>query len=92
MQTISQTFGLSGDELALADHYDPQTPQTRTVSTAPGSVTTAAAISATRSLIDPHGSAMFWIAAAAVLGLVLVTGQIRVQAALATRAGRRGKR
>jgi hypothetical protein len=41
-----------------------------------------------RALLDPHGSAIFWVALAAILGLVLVTGQVRVEAALGGRAGR----
>lgn len=41
-----------------------------------------------KALVDPHSSAIFWIALASILGLVLVTGQVRVEAALGGRAGR----
>jgi len=39
-------------------------------------------------LMDPKGSALFWIGLAAILGLVIVTGQLKVSAALRARGGR----
>lgn len=40
------------------------------------------------ALLDPRGSAVFWLAVAAILGLAMVSGQIKVSAALKTRAGK----
>jgi hypothetical protein len=79
-------FGVSGQELAVMDAGDPQTPP-RTFATSD-----AVAYGPTEgagSLLDPHGSALFWVAAAAVLGLILVTGQVRVEAALGMRGGKK---
>jgi hypothetical protein len=41
-----------------------------------------------RALLDPKGSALFWIALASILGLLLVTGQLKVQAALSAQKGK----
>jgi hypothetical protein len=87
---LSEIFGPDSDELARADAADPQTPAIRTVTTAvnsPGNETPHSALSA---ITDPKTSAIFWIALAGVLGLVLVTGQVRFEAAAASRVGRRG--
>lgn len=44
---------------------------------------------AARALIDPRGSAIFWVAAFAVLGLAMVSGQLKVSAAVNGRAGKK---
>lgn len=44
--------------------------------------------SAARALIDPRGSAIFWVAVAAVLGLAMVSGQLKVSAAVKARGGK----
>lgn len=41
-----------------------------------------------RALIDPKGSAIFWIALFAVLGLAMVTGQLAVSAKVRARGGK----
>lgn len=43
---------------------------------------------AARALIDPKGSAIFWVAAFAVLGLAMVSGQLKVSAAVKARGGK----
>jgi hypothetical protein len=88
VQTLSDIFGTSSDELARADARDPQTPQVRPYTTAVNSPGNQPPRAAAMALLDPKGSAIFWIAAAAVLGLVLVTGQVKIEAALSGRGGR----
>ena len=91
MHYISEIFGPDSDTLARADYRDAGT--SRVAASAENSpfMEPASVISASRGLIDPHGSAIFWIGVAAVLGLVLVSGQLRVEAALGGRAGRGSK-
>jgi hypothetical protein len=43
---------------------------------------------AARALTDPRGSAIFWIAIAAVAGLAMVSGQLKVAANLKARGGK----
>lgn len=88
MYTAKEMFGISGEELAVRDAWDPQTPAQRTVATASKS-SLEPPRTAVRALADPQGSAIFWIAAAAILGLILITGRLRVEAALGGRAGRK---
>jgi hypothetical protein len=86
----SQTFGLDSDRLAQLDHADPQTMNQRPYSFAEhGSLEPPA--DAGRALLDPKGSAIFWIFAAGLLGLVMVSGQFAIAAKVAAggRAGRK---
>ena len=55
---------------------------------APASSTLRPHPNALGALTDPRGSAIFWIVLAAGLGLAMVTGQLKVSAALKTRAGK----
>lgn len=87
MYHAHEIFGVGGAQLAMLDRADPQTPGVRAFA-ASSAATLEPPTSALRALTDPKGSAIFWLGAAAVLGLVLVTGQIRVQAALGSRVGR----
>ena len=86
MQSAYDIFGLSGDDLAAQSLTSPQT------GAAPAIATTDATLqpspSPLRALADPKGSALFWIGLAAVLGLIMVTGQLKVSAALKGKAGR----
>jgi hypothetical protein len=84
-RTVEDTFGVSSALLAETDISNPSTP-TPTVATT--RQRNSPPENPLRALVDPHGSAIFWIALAAILGLVLVTGQVRVEAALGGRAGR----
>jgi hypothetical protein len=84
-RTVEDTFGVSSALLAETDIANPSTP-TPTVATT--RQRNAPPENPLRALVDPHGSAIFWIALAAILGLILVTGQVRVEAALGGRAGR----
>jgi hypothetical protein len=86
---MHEIFGPDSDELARADHADPQT-SPRVVTTAVNSPGNETPHSALAAITDPKTSAIFWIALAGVLGLVLVTGQVRFEAAAASRVGRRG--
>ncbi len=88
MWTIEDIFGVSSDQLAQADQRDPTTPL-RTYATAPNSPTVHPPSNALAALLDPRGSAIFWIALFLILGLLLVTGQIKVDAALGSRVGKR---
>lgn len=42
-----------------------------------------------KGLLNPRGSAIFWVVVAAVLGLAMVSGQLKVSAALNGRGGKR---
>jgi hypothetical protein len=89
VKTLADEFGLSGSDLADQAVADPGY-------MGPGNagpiattrVRNAPPDNAIRALLDPSHSAIFWIGVAAILGLVLVTGQVRVEAALGGRAGR----
>lgn len=86
MQTIDQLFGLEAEREAAATRANPavQTPVTAT--------TRAQNVSPSnplRALADPRNSAIFWIGLAALLGLVIVSGQLKVSAAIAARGGKR---
>lgn len=85
--TIDDIFGIGSDELARADAADPTTPL-RTYSTSQNGPTLAPSSNAFAAMLDPRGSAIFWIALFAILGLVLVTGQIKVEGAVGTRYGK----
>jgi hypothetical protein len=85
VRTAAETFGTSGAELAQEQLVDPQANPSPIATTR---VRNAPSTSAVKALLDPHGSAIFWIALAALLGLMMVTGQIKVQAALGGRAGK----
>jgi hypothetical protein len=87
VKTASETFGIPSAILARQDALDPQTPTPRPHAST--EQTLEPPMSAARALTDPQGSAIFWIGAAAILGLVMVTGQFKVQAALGARAGRK---
>lgn len=88
MHTATDIFGPLGDPdyMAAESLASPATPA------APAYASTEATLQPAstplRALVDPRGSAIFWIALAAVLGLVLVTGQLKVSAALKGKAGR----
>lgn len=88
MQTAEDIFGPFGnpDVMASQSLASPQT------GAAPAHASTEATLQPAetplRALLDPKGSAIFWIALAAVLGLVMVTGQLKVSAALKGRTGR----
>jgi len=86
VKTTAETFGLSGYELAQETARDPQ------VAAQPVATTRAQnepPLNPIKALLDPSHSAIFWIGLAAILGLVMVTGQFRVQAKLGGRAGRK---
>jgi hypothetical protein len=85
VRTAAETFGISGAELASEQIVDP--------SAAPSPVATTRVrndtpLNPVKALLDPSGSAIFWIALAAVLGLILISGQVRLDAKLGGRAGR----
>ena len=86
MRTAAETFGVSGSALAETQLLDPQVSPypiaTTRVQNEPPS-------NPFRALLDPTHSAIFWIGLAALLGLIMVTGQFRIQAALGGRAGKR---
>lgn len=89
MWTVEDIFGVSSDQLAEADKRDPTTPL-RTYSTAENSPDAHNVPSnAFAAMLDPRGSAIFWIALFAILGLILVTGQIRVEGAVGSRVGKK---
>jgi len=87
MDTMVDLFGplAEPDRLATMSMLDPSTPA------APAYATTEATLlpsEGAMGLLDPKGSPLFWIGLAAILGLVLVTGQLKVSAALRARGGR----
>lgn len=86
MRTAAETFGVSGAALASDSVVDPQANASPIATTR---VQNEVPASAAKALLDPSGSAIFWIALAAILGLILVTGQVRLDAKLGGRAGRK---
>lgn len=56
--------------------------------TAPASSPLQPAPNAARAMVDPRGSAIFWIALAAALGLAMVSGQLAVSAKVRARGGK----
>ena len=86
MRTAEETFGIGGSALAAEQIVDPQSNPSPVATTR---VQNQPPSNPLRALIDPSHSAIFWIGLAALLGLVMVTGQFRIQAALGGRAGRR---
>jgi len=81
--TAAELFGTSSAQLAAIDERDPGTPTHRTMASTEHR--NEPPRNALRALLDPHGSAIFWVALASVLGLALVTGQVHVEAALGAR-------
>jgi hypothetical protein len=86
VQTFEELFGRSPASLALESAASPLTPS------APAMATTEATHSPPdnplRALLDPRNSAIFWVALAAIIGLVAVTGQLKVSAALSAKGGK----
>lgn len=86
MRTVSETFGVSGPDLAAAAQADSNSMPSPVATTRSQNQPPSNPL---KALIDPTGSAIFWIAAAALLGLILVTGELRLDAKLGGRAGRK---
>ena len=76
-----QHFGFEGPAAGgnLATAATPASPATSTL--APHS-------NAAKALIDPKGSAIFWIAIAGAAGLAMVSGQLAISAKVKSRAGK----
>lgn len=85
--TMEYTMGFNPDVLAAQSLASPDTPAAPAIATT--DVTTGPANSPIRRLLDPQGSAGFWIFVAALLGLLMVSGELKVAAALGGRAGRK---
>jgi hypothetical protein len=87
--TAEQVFGYAGADLARQFYSDAQTPSSPAIATTEQA--TAPPLNPFRALMDPSHSAIFWVGLAALLGLVLVSGQFRVAAMVGggTRVGRR---
>lgn len=86
MRTANETFGISGPDLAAASAADSSS------ATSPIATTrsrNAPPSNPFKALLDPTGSAIFWIGLAALLGLILVTGQARIDLKLGGRAGKK---
>lgn len=81
--TMESKFGVSPEATAqqAAANSAVQTP---VHSSTEGNLTP----SPTRGIVDPN-SAIFWLAVAAVLGLAIVSGELKLSAALKARGGRR---
>lgn len=81
MESIESLFGVSPGEIVADEN----------LTTVPYATTTAQdqpPRQAHLALLDPQGSAIFWVALAAILGLVMITGQLKVSALLRARGGR----
>lgn len=85
--TAADLFGVSSRDQAALDMLDPGTSAHRTFAST--EARNEPPRDPVRALLDPQGSAIFWIGLAALLGLVLVSGQVRVEAALGSRVGRK---
>ena len=87
MHTAEEMFGplAEPDRLAAMSLLDPSTPASPAYASTEATLLPSGGI---MGLLDPKGSPMFWIAVAAILGLVLVSGQLKVSAALRARGGK----
>lgn len=85
--TMDATFGLNPNALATQSLAHPDTPAAPAIATT--EVTMQPANSAARRILDPKGSAAFWIFLAAILGLVMMSGELKVAGALGGRVGRK---
>lgn len=79
MRTTEETFGISGADLASAQQADPQANPSPIATTRSQAAPPANPL---KALLDPQGSAIFWLALAAVLGLFLVNAQTSVEGKL----------
>lgn len=91
MYTAEQVFGVSGADLAHDFYNDAQTPASPAVATTEQAL--APPLNPFHALLDPSHSAIFWVGAAALLGLLLVSGEFKVAAMVGGggRVGRRGR-
>ena len=87
MRTFEQTFGIDPIQQAMEWNASPLTSATPPIVTVE-EATLQPARSPVSALLDPRGSALFWIALASVLGLLLVSGELKVAAAVRGRAGK----
>ena len=88
MRTSAETFGMSGPDLAAEQQADPNSNPSPIATTR---ASLAVPSNPLKALIDPQGSAIFWIALAAVFGLLMVHGQAQISGKLGL-GGRAGKR
>lgn len=86
MHTAEETFGISGANLASVAQVDPQANPSPIATTR---VQNDVPSSPVKALLDPSGSAIFWIGLAALVGLFMVSGELSIAAKLGGRAGRR---
>lgn len=87
MESITDVFGILAEPEQLAR----DSMRSEFTSASPAMATTGATAgpaAGARGLLDPRGSALFWVGLAAVLGLILVTGHLKVSAALTGRGGK----
>lgn len=84
MRTTQETFGISGADLAAEQQADPQANPSPIATTRAGAQVPANPL---KALVDPQGSAIFWIALAALLGLFMVYGQASVEGKLGLGGG-----
>lgn len=75
------TFGFEGASAGgnIATAPAPGAPATSSLQPPPNAL---------KALTDPRGSAIFWIAIAAILGLAMVSGQLAVSAKVKARGGK----
>lgn len=86
MHTMEDVFGLEAERMAAAAVANPSVQTPIAATTRAQDVPSANPL---RALADPRNSAIFWIGLAALLGLIIVTGQLKVSAAVAARGGKR---
>lgn len=89
MRTAQETFGASGTDIASAAAADSNSMPSPIATTR---VTNQPPANALKALLDPSGSAIFWIGLAALLGLVLVHGEARIDTKLGLGLGGRAGR
>jgi hypothetical protein len=87
--TASEVFGISGPDLAQEQAADPQSGPSPIATTRQ---TNAPPSNPLKALLDPQGSAIFWIALAAILGLFMIHGQASVDTKLGFGGSAGGKR
>lgn len=86
--TVEELFGPGANPMGNAQAFARSSDTPAAPAMATTDATNSSPDNPLRALLDPRDSALFWIGLASVLGLLLVTGQLKVQAAVSARKGK----
>lgn len=89
--TVEGLFGPGANPLGNAQAFAASSDTPAAPAIATTDATNSSPDNPLRALLDPRDSALFWIGLAAILGLLLVTGQLKVSAAVAAKTSKKGR-